>query len=362
MLTKHQVDRLIRPALAKLKPYEPVEPVEALSKRISISSDKIIKLDANENPYGCSPAVIKAFSKYQNFNSYPDPEQISLRQSISKYTGANFKNIMPGSGSDELIELILRLFLEPGDSVINCPPTFGMYKFCTQICAGTIINVPRKKDFSIDINAIEKSIKKNTKVVFLASPNNPTGNTVAIDDVEHLLRMNIIIVIDEAYAEFSNKSVIKLVKEHANLLVLRTFSKWAGLAGLRVGYGIFPENIVNNLMKIKQPYNVNIAAQIAAQASLEDIDYLNRTISYLKSERQRLFKLLGNIKWLKPCKSESNFLLCLVKKGSAKELYEKLKQNGIIVRYYNRDLKNYIRVSVGKPEHTDRLIHELNKY
>jgi histidinol-phosphate aminotransferase len=360
MLTNKDINNKIRPALSRLKPYKPVEPPEVISQRISVPMDKIIKMDANENPYGCSPMVKIALSSFQHYNSYPDPEQRDLRKALMEYIGAPMDNIIAGSGSDELIELILRLFLEPGENVINCPPTFGMYTFCTEICAGEIISVPRKQDFSIDIGSIKKAINKNTKVIFIASPNNPTGNITSINDIDALLDSDIVVVVDEAYAEFSNSSLIEMVTEYSNLLVLRTFSKWAGLAGLRVGYGIFPENIVSQLMKIKQPYNVNSAAQVAAQASLRDIEYLNKTVKQIVEERERLFQLLDTIEWIETYKSESNFLLCLVKKGNAKSVFEKLQSRGIIVRYYESpELGNYIRISVGKPEHTDKLIAEL---
>jgi histidinol-phosphate aminotransferase len=362
MLSKKEIDNKIRPALSSIKEYKPVEPPEVLSQRVSIPRDEIIKMDANENPYGCSPAVKIALSSYQHYNSYPDPEQRDLRSALMNYTGASIHNIIAGSGSDELIELILRLFLEPGDNVLNCPPTFGMYSFCTQICAGELINIPRRKDFSIDTNLIKNAINNKTKVIFIASPNNPTGNSTSLQDIVDLLNTELIVVVDEAYAEFSDSNLIEIVTEYPNLLVLRTFSKWAGLAGLRIGYGVFPENIVNHLMKIKQPYNVNSAAQIAARASLSDIEYLQKTIEYITEERERLLKLLNTLDWLEPYKSEANFILCLVKTGNAEEITEKLKSKGIIIRYYDTpDLSNYIRISVGKPEHTDRLMEELKK-
>lgn len=362
MLSKKDIDEKIRPALSRITAYQPVEPPEILSKRVSIPREEIIKMDANENPYGCSPAVKIALASYQYYNSYPDPEQRELRTALMNYTGAPVQNIIAGSGSDELIELILRLFLEPGDCVLNCPPTFGMYSFCTQICAGELISIPRRNDFSIDTTAVRKSITERTKVLFIASPNNPTGNSTSEKDIIELLDSELIVVVDEAYAEFSNSTLIEMVTEYPNLLVLRTFSKWAGLAGLRVGYGIFPDNIVKHLMKIKQPYNVNTAAQIAAIASLSDIEYLRKTIQYMIKERERLFNLLRKLDWLEPYKSESNFILCLVKKGNAQEITEMLKSRGIIIRYYNSpDLSNYIRISAGKPEQTDRLIEELKK-
>ncbi len=262
----------MRPNIKALAGYVPIEPTDILSKQIDIAPGDIIKLDGNENPYGCSDKVSKALADYGCYHLYPDPEQRELRKGLESYISVKSDNIVAGAGSDEIIDLILRLLVEPGDTVINCPPTFGMYKFCTEVCAGKVINVPRKQDFSLDIPAIMKSIRPNTKAIFIASPNNPSGNLSPEKEIGQLLDANIMVVIDEAYAEFSGFTIANLVPKYDNLVVLRTFSKWAGLAGLRVGYGIFPEYLVPYLMKIKQPYNVNIAAQIAALESLKDIE------------------------------------------------------------------------------------------
>jgi histidinol-phosphate aminotransferase len=356
------IEKMIRPALLPIKPYEPVEPPDVLSRKIGIKEKDLVKLDANENPYGCSPRVRAALSKYPYLNLYPDPEHRMLRDALGKYTGFNPENLLAGSGSDELIELILRLFLEPGERVINCTPTFGMYSFCTAICAGEVVTVPRRADFNIDIASIESKIDSKTKVIFLASPNNPSGNMVETADILELLKNNIMVVIDEAYFEFSGKTCADYVLKYPNLIVLRTFSKWAGLAGLRVGYGIFPTNIVSHLMKIKQPYNVNIAAQVAAIESLKDLPYLNKSINAIVEERARLLAALKKYKWLEVYDSESNFILCKVLNGDAGSIHRKLRDKGIIIRYYNNpELKNYIRISVGKPAQTARLIKAMDE-
>jgi histidinol-phosphate aminotransferase len=362
MLTQEDIEKLIRPGLKKIAPYLPVEPPQVLAKRIGFDVKDIIKLDANENPYGCSDRVRKAMAQYPFYSIYPDPIQRELRNSLEKYTGFKSENIIPGSGSDELIELILRLFLEPGDKVINCPPTFSMYKFSTEICLGELVDIPRKPDFSIDLSAIKKAIDKKTRVVFIASPNNPSGNAIDTADVISLLDSDVIVVIDEAYAEFAETSVDELVLDYDNLFVLHTFSKWAGLAGLRVGYGIMPSFIVNHLITIKQPYNVNAAAQVAAIESLKDLDYLRATIDSIKKERVRLNKKLKGISRLECYDSQSNFILCRVRSGDAQNIHRELQNKGIFVRYYkNPELENYIRISVGKPEHTDRLIAALKE-
>jgi histidinol-phosphate aminotransferase len=356
------IKKLMRPEIQALSAYVPIEPPDVLSQRIDIAPENIIKIDGNENPYGCSAKVKQALANYSYYHIYPDPEQRELRKALEEYTGFKSDHILGGSGSDELIDLVLRLFLEPGDKVINCPPTFGMYKFCTEVGGGRIVNIPRKKDFSIDIPAIKKAIDNKTKIIFVASPNNPSANITNETEILALLDTSIIVVVDEAYAEFSGITISHLVPQYSNLIVLRTFSKWAGLAGLRVGYGIFPSYMVPYLIKIKQPYNVNIAAQIAAIESIRDTDYIHNTIKAIVDERERLMSKLSEIRWLKIYPSQANFILCSVLKGKAKEIHHNLQTKGIFIRYFDTpELKDFLRISVGKPEHTDRLISALKE-
>jgi histidinol-phosphate aminotransferase len=362
MISPEDIERIIRPELKGMPAYTPIEPTDVLSQRIEIPEDKVIKLDGNENPYGCSPQVKQALADYAYYHLYPDPEQRELRKALGKYTGISSENILAGSGSDELIDLVLRLFIQPGDRVINCPPTFGMYPFSTDVCGGKAVSVPRLPDFSIDVAAVKKAVDKRTKVAFIASPNNPSGNVTPEPAILELLKCKATVVIDEAYCEFSGITVAPLVQKYANLIVLRTFSKWAGLAGLRVGYGIFPTKIVEYLMKIKQPYNVNAAAQIAALESLKDIDYLRGTIKAIIDERERLFSRLNRFDWLQVYPSQANFILCSVLNGKAKSIHEGLQKKGIFVRYFDTpQLNNCLRISVGKPEHTDVLIAALKE-
>ena len=224
--------------------YTPIEPTEILEQK---AGHRIVKLDGNENPYGCSPKVYQAIVSYPYYHIYPDPEQRELRNALEEYTGLRSQHIVCGSGSDELIDLVLRLFLKPGDEVINCSPTFGMYPFSTNVCGGKVVDVPRSGDFSLDMVGIKKAITVKTKVIFVASPNNPTGNTSTEQEIVKLVDTGKIVVVDEAYYEFSNVTMANLVPNYPNLIVLRTFSKWAGLAGLRIGYGFFPIEMVNYL-------------------------------------------------------------------------------------------------------------------
>ena len=361
MNSKEGPERLIRSHLIGVTPYAYVAPLEAATAESGVTVDRLIKLDGNENPYGCSPKVKKALLEYPFYHIYPDSEQRELRQALQSYVGAPFESIIAGSGSDELIEFVMRLFIDPGDRVINCVPTFGMYQFSTDAWGGRVTTVPRNANFGVDIAEVKKAAGKGAKVIFVASPNNPSGNVTPREDILQLLDLPTVVVLDEAYYEFSQKTLVPLVRDHDNLIVLRTFSKWAGLAGLRVGYGVFPDKIAKHLLRIKPPYNVNAAAQVAALESLKDLDYLQSTVKAIVAERQRLFDKLAAFPKLRLWPSEANFILCSVVNHDAQSIYHELRRRGILIRYFNTPiLKNYIRISVGKPGHTDALVAALS--
>ncbi|TAK35163.1 MAG: histidinol-phosphate transaminase [Chloroflexota bacterium] len=352
----------IRPDIAKIEDYIPIEPLEILSERLGIPIERLIKLDGNENPYGCSPAAQAALASYPRYNIYPDPSSIELRRCLSEFLGVGVEHIFAGSGSDELLDLIVRLFILPGDKVINCTPTFGMYSYLTEIAAGVVTEVPRNAAYEVDIPAIKAAIDQRTKLIFVASPNNPSGNLVSESQIRDLLETGLVVVVDEAYHEFARETVLPLVFEHPNLIVLRTLSKWAGLAGLRVGYGVFPLEIIRHLWKIKQPYNVNVAGQVAAVATLRDWERMRGYIDLIIRERERLTALLAAVPCLRPLPSSANFVLCKVLDGNARAIRDALAARGILIRYFDTPLlRGYIRVSVGTPEQTDVLIRALNE-
>jgi len=355
--------RLIRSHLLHTEAYAAVSPLEALSQDAGVAAEHIVKLDGNENPYGCSPRVREALAAFPYYHVYPDTEQRELRKALEGYVGVSAERLVAGSGSDELIDLAVRLFVEPGEAVINCPPTFGMYSFSTGVCGGRLVEVPRDTDFAVDVARVRQAIaEEGAKLVFIASPNNPSGNTTPKDDIRHILETGAVVVLDEAYYEFSGQSMADESRKYDNLVILRTFSKWAGLAGLRVGYGIFPESIVRHLMRVKPPYNVNAAGQVAALESLRDIAYLRQTVQAIIAERQRLLQALSQFEGLRPLPSEANFLLCHVAGGRARAVHQELRKRGISVRYFdNPRLEDFIRISVGRPEHTDALIAALKQ-
>jgi len=356
---------LIRPHIQEMPAYEPILPFEVLSRQLGRRAEQIIKLDANENPYGLLPAVQQALAGMPFGHIYPDPGSQDLRTALAAYHGVPAENLLAGAGADELIDLILRLVINPGEAVINCPPTFGMYAFDSDLNAARVISVPRREDFSLDVNAIETEARqRGAKLIFLASPNNPDGSLIPGEAVARLLELPLLVVLDEAYMEFApaGSSLLAEAARRSNLVVLRTFSKWAGLAGLRVGYGAFPSALMPHLWKIKQPYNVSVAASTAAIVSLQHAAELQEVGQRLLAERQRLYEGLQTIPYLRPYPSQANFILCRVVGREARALKQQLAQAGILVRYFDKPgLQNCIRISVGKPEHTDMLLQTLRE-
>lgn len=356
-------DSFIRSHLRKLKPYQPILPFEVLSIQLGRKPEDIVKIDANENPYGPPPEVREALGQLKFPYIYPDPESRRLRAALAEDSGLESDHILVGCGADELIDLIMRCVLDPGDKVVDCPPTFTMYEFDAAVNGAAVVKVPRKSDFSLNVELIADAVEREKpKCIFLTSPNNPDGSIINDEDLLKILEMPILVVLDEAYTEFSGfESRMKWVKKHDNLIVLRTFSKRAGLAGLRVGYGAFPLSIIEYFWRAKQPYNVSVAAEVAACAALQNPIYLEKVKETLIKERERLFKLLKDVPFLNPYPSYSNFILCEVTSGmDAKKLKDDLAKMGVMIRHYNnKELKGYVRVSVGKPEHTDALMECL---
>ncbi|MEE8420790.1 MAG: histidinol-phosphate transaminase [Dehalococcoidales bacterium] len=355
-----ELDKLIRKELVNFRGYAASRAPETLGDKVAVPLENIIKLDANENAYGCSPRVTAALAEYSNLSVYPDPEQTEIRRQIQEYTGVDAAQVVATPGSDQLIDLTMRLFIEPGDEVINCVPSFALFQFFMALTGGKLVEVLRDDDFSVDIGKVKAAITSRTKMILLATPNNPTGTITPRPDIIELLETGVPVFVDEAYCEFGGETVVDLMPDYPNLMILRTFSKWAGLAGLRIGYGLFPPKIADYLMRIKEPYCVNGASMIAVRESFKDIDYLNKTVQLIIAEREKLFEELAKFTWLKPFPSRANFIYCAVLKGKAGDLQQKMQSKGILVRYFDQPLlKNSIRIGVGKPEHTVAVIKAL---
>jgi histidinol-phosphate aminotransferase len=363
--TRMDPKALIRPDVATMEPYTPVYPFEVLAAQLGRTPDEIIKLNANENPYGPPPCVQLALANVEFAHIYPDPESRALREALAEFTGVPAEYLMAGLGADEMIDLTMRLFIQPGDAIVNCPPTFGMYPFDADVNGAKCISVERGDDFALDMNRIETTVAEHhPKLIFVASPNNPDGSWLSNADLERLLNLPLVVVLDEAYIEFAGleNSRTALVPQCENLIVLRSFSKWAGLAGMRVGYAAFPEKLMPHLWKIKQPYNVPVASAAAAIAVLNDSGYLGMHVARMVVERERLTGLLAEIPYLQPYPSQSTYVLCRVIGREAHTLKSDLEREGILIRYYNAPrLRDHIRISVGRPEQTDKLIDVLRR-
>ena len=355
-----QLQQSMLPHIRGLDVYQGVEPMEVMAERAGIPPEKIIRLNGNENPYGPSPAVAKALSEFPNFNHYPDPEQRQLRQALSGYVGVDPERIIAGNGSDELIDMLFRMFIGPGDNIINLTPTFGMYSLGAEICGGEAVSVPRDADFEIDLEGVKLAITPRTKAIVVCSPNNPTGNMPNEAEVRALLDTGVLVIVDEAYYEFSGQTLMPLLDEYPNLVVLRTFSKWAGLAGLRIGLGAMHPDLARTMMSVKPPYNVNLAAETALVASLEDMPALLERVNAIVAERERMYGLLSAIPTVKPYPSRANFILCQLPEGNGQQVFDGLCNRGIFLRHWNNPrLKDCVRTSVGFPEENDAVVAAL---
>ena len=361
MARTKNIRSLMLPHLLEAVPYGAIDPPEVLARQAGIPEEQVVKLDGNENLYGPSPKVAQALARFKDYHIYPDPQQRRVREALASYAGTTPDRLIAGAGSDEIIDLLLRLFVAPGDRVIQCVPTFGMYATFAHLVGGELVSLPRNETFDVDVDSVRRTAREGAKVLFLTSPNNPTGNLVSEATVRQLLELDLLVVVDEAYYEFSGNTVASLVGEgYSNLVVLRTFSKWAGLAGLRLGYGIMDPSVAERLMVIKPPYNITVAAEVAVLASLEDRDLLLSRVRDIVQERDTLFARLWKIPGLSLVPSHANFILCRLLEGEGRRVYQELARRGIFVRYYDTDLlRDYIRVSVGLPHHNQALAEAL---
>jgi histidinol dehydrogenase len=352
------------PQGAEPEAYTAVIPFEVFESEFSKTGKRIVKLDANENPYGMSKRALAAVATGKYFSIYPDPENTLLRRRLGGFFNLPAERIFTGAGADEPIDVVMSVVLAEGDAIVNCPPTFGMYSFSAGVHRARVLKVGRKSDFSLDVEGIEAAVRaeKRAKILFVCSPNNPDGSLVPDEILRRLLKLPLLVVLDEAYAEFAGASRIRWTLDYENLAVLRTFSKWAGLAGLRIGYGVFPRSLMGRMMTMKQPYNVNAAAYLAAMASLDEYDELKLTFDKIIAERERMYARLKKVPWITVFPSRSNFLLCRLAGRDPRSVQAGLAERGILVRYFDRPgLRDCLRISVGKPEDTDALMEALKE-
>jgi len=338
------MDKLLRENIRNLKPYS--------SARHEFSGKAEVFLDANENPFGI------------DLNRYPDPFQMDLKNEISKIKNISPENIMLGNGSDEIIDLMIRIFCEPHqDKIVICPPTYGMYKVYADIAAVPLYEVPLLADFQLDVDAILKLQDPTFKLLFLCSPNNPSGNLLAKEDIQAILdTFKGIVLIDEAYIDFTEgESWIQSIPSYPRLLVMQTLSKAWGLAAIRCGMAFANSDIIQVLNKVKAPYNVNILTQRKAAESLQDIESFQKNLGVIIQEKKILFKQLSQLDIVdKVYPSDANFLLVKMN-VPAQDVYRYLVEENIVVRDRSnvKLCENCLRITVGKPVENELLINVM---
>lgn len=335
------------------------------SARHEFSGNASIFLDANENSFG-SPQLIPSPSGEgpgMRLNRYPDPLQIEVKEKLTQIKGVPSQNIFLGNGSDEAIDLLFRIFCEPGrDNAIIFPPTYGMYEVCAEMNAIKVKKVNLTEAYQLNFEAIEEAIDSFTKLIFICSPNNPTGNSINRNDIEIILNnFKGIVVIDEAYINYAKqKTFISEITEYPNLVVMQTLSKAWGLAGLRLGMAYASSEIIELMNKVKYPYNINTATQLLVLDALSNIDWVNEHIAITVIEREKLKKDLLNLSFTEfVCPSDANFLL--VKMKEARKIYESLTAKGIIVRDRSKIIlcNDCLRITIGTEFENKILIDAL---
>lgn len=351
--------------IEEIQPYEPGKPIEDVERELGIKN--IIKLASNENPLGPPESVVNDLKNFlEKVHLYPDGGTWHLREKLSEKLGIEKEEILVGNGSNEIIEFIVEGFVNPGDEVLSSEKTFLVYPLVTQAIGGLYKTAPLTKDWKYDLKALAGLVSAKTKVIFVANPNNPTGTYVNKRELESFLDSvpnDVIVCLDEAYFDFAEAedypNGIDYIKR-GNVIILRTFSKSYGLAGLRIGYGVADKEIIGYLKKISQPFNANAMAQRAATVALDDEEYLKKSKEIVSEGKKYLYGQLKRL-GLEYIPSETNFILFNVGR-SAQDVFGKLLKSGVIVRAMTAyELPEYIRVSVGLEEENKKFINELEK-
>ena len=361
-LSRHE---LIKKEIFDIAEYVPGKSIEEIASAYGLDPESVIKLGSNENPLGPSPKAVRALVEAApGANIYPSADARELREALSKYTGFPFSNIVAsGPGMDGLLDGLCRIIIEKGDEVIVPTPTFAYYELPARACGGKPVFIKRNPDFSIDPEKILEAVSPRTKIIFLCSPNNPSGNLLPEADLRKIVgNTHALVFVDEAYVEFADRNLAGLVKEYANLAVGRTFSKVFGLAGLRLGYGIMPEWLVKEYSRAATPFSVSLPALRAGIAALSDTDHLNKSINLAREGREYLKEKIPFTVY----PSQANFVLVDVAPLKAKKVTENLLKKGIIVRScdsFREAGDSLIRVTVGTPEQNEKVIRafEISK-
>lgn len=354
-----------RKTLDKIQPYTPGKPIWEVQRELGL--DRVIKLASNENPLGPSPKAVAAIQNgLTELNRYPDADASALKEAIATKFQVTPKQVITTNGADELITLISEAFLEVGDEVIVPSPSFSEYDFGAHIMGATVVPVAFKEGFEYDVNALISAVTEKTKIIYICTPNNPTGTYMPKADLDKLVEAigDVLVVIDAAYDHFADAADytngVQYIQAGYPVITLETFSKIYGIAGVRVGFGIAPESIIQSILKVKEPFNVNTLAQIAATAAIEDAEHVKTSQQTNKAGRQQLYKAFDEL-GLTYIQSMANFVLVQIGEDG-ENLYKQLMAKGVIVRYGKIwGLPEYVRVSVGTEEENQFFINVLTE-
>jgi histidinol-phosphate aminotransferase len=361
----HLMRNIVRPNILNVKPYTPGRPIEEVQRELGLKS--VIKLASNENCLGPSPKAIKAARRnLGNVSRYPDGANFSLRRRMSKSLGVSPESLIFGNGSDEIICLAIRTFVDEGDEVVISKPTFLIYEIASQVEGASIRFVPSRKDLRYDLDAMKAAVTARTKIVFIANPDNPTGTYVSRAELERFfdgLPEGVIVFLDEAYFEFARSARRDYPDgmdylKRPGVIVARSFSKAYGLAGLRIGYGISSPDIIGYMERAREPFNVNLLAQAAAEAAIGDKAFLRKTLAHVKAEMAYLLGAFDKM-GISYIKSATNFVLIDTARDS-KAVSDALLRRGVIIRDMKAwGLDRFIRVTVGTRRENQKFVKEL---
>lgn len=350
-----------REEMNNMRPYVPGKPIEDVQKELGL--EEVIKLASNENPHGCSPMAKEAISKeLDSLAFYPDGNTGKLREALAKHLNVAEDQLIFGAGSDEIIVTIAQVFLCPGNELLTSDQSFPRYDSAAHLMGGSIVKAPMT-DYTYDLATMQEYVTDQTKLVILANPNNPTGTHFTqshLEDFLEFLPKDVLVVLDEAYYEYADAQdypeSLKLLEKHSNLIILRTFSKAYGLASLRVGYGIACPDIIELLNRVRNPFNVNTLAQVAAIASLKDQDFVNKAVALNKEVKDYVYDAFEKLE-VPFVPTQANFIM-FDAKGSADELFEKFQAKGFIIRPAF-GVPGWVRVTLGTMEQMEGFIKTL---
>ncbi len=332
--------------------------LEPYSSEVSLSDGNLLRLHANEIPWNNEAVILALHDKLLSmpFNRYPEVTNFGIRKRIADYIGFEKENVLVGNGSDEIIDTIGKAFISPLDKVLIPSPTFSLYSSIARIYSGLPILIPLNPDYTLPVDKII-SESKSSKITIICSPNNPTGVLYPDEDIKTILDTGILVILDEAYAEFSGHSGLHLLNNYDNLIVMKTFSKAFGLAGFRTGYCVASETLIESMSKVILPYNLNLISLKVVELAIQHEDFMSGVVKKIKENKKYLYGALKEIEGITPIPSSTNFILFEVQ--NAKKIYEELLKRGILIRYFEG--KNYLRVSVGTYEECVKFISELRE-